>query len=112
MMRLSELRGVLFQLEQFAFKAGNADPIVELYNGDEYMQVDLNAISNDPSGNLLPRGTIHIPMVTIDRRGYAITYRTETGENSIIIQAESKQEAQKNFEKFFKYEVLTIGEEV
>jgi hypothetical protein len=112
MMRLSELRGVLYQLEQFAFNAGNADPIVEMYHGDQYMQVDLNAISNDPSSNLLPSGTIHIPMVTIDRRGYAITYRTETGENSIIMRAESKAEAQRNFEKFFKYELLSIDEEV
>jgi len=111
MMRLSELKGVLFQLEQIAHKRGNIDPIVELFNDELYVEVDLQAIANDPEGQLLRNGTIHLPTKEIVRRGFAITYGTDRGEDSIIIDAESKAQAEQLFKKHFSsYELKLVIE--
>jgi len=110
-MRLSEIRGVLFQLEQLAHKKGNIDPIVEFFKHDLYMEIDLQAIANDPEGQLLRSGTIHLPMVEIERWGYVVTFRTTRGEDCITIQAESKEQARRNFAQHFNYEILDVIEE-
>ncbi|EBS4516645.1 hypothetical protein DQT32_04450 [Salmonella enterica subsp. enterica serovar Braenderup] len=115
MVRLSELRGVLFQLEQLAHKKGVLDPIVELFyqNGStEELDIDLAAINADPEGQLTKGGAIHLPLKEIVTRGYVIVYGTDKGEDCIVIQATDKREAEYLFGKHFNYEVKMVSEQI
>ena len=117
-MRLSELRGVLNVLEYYSQRKGNVDPIIELYNiddveGNASQTINLEAIHNDPEGQVTKDGTIQLPMKEIVTRGYVIVYGTAKGEDCIIIQAESKAHAETLFRKHFStYTLKTVSAEI
>ena len=116
MVRLSELRGVLYTLEQFAHKKGNFDPIVELFHQDGNtveLNVDIKAINKDPEGQLTMHGSIHLPLKEIVTRGFIVTYINGNKEDCITIQAESRQDAMKLFAKHFcTYTLKCVSEEI
>lgn len=114
-MRLSELKRVLFDLEVLAQKKCNFDPVVELFHQDGEtveLNIDLEAIKNDPEGQLTQDGAIHLPLTEIINRGYVIVYGTDRGEDCITIQASCEAEAESIFLKHFStYPLKTVTQE-
>lgn len=106
-MRLSELRGVLFDLHSIAAERGNQDPIVELFHvvdGENYsLTINIEAINNDPRGQLTSRGSIHLPLKEKTVFGWVVTYFDVKNnlEGSIIMQADSGDHACELFRKHF-----------
>lgn len=113
-MRLSELKRVLGELEVLAQKKCNFDPVVELFHqdGEIDFNIDLVAIKNDPEGQLTSKGSIHLPLKEIVKRGYFIVYGTDRGEDCITIQASCEAEAERIFLDYFStYRLKTITQE-
>lgn len=114
-MRLSELKRVLGELEVLAQKKCNFDPVIELFyqSGEtEEFNIDLVAIKNDPEGQLTSKGSIHLPLKEIVKRGYIIMYGTDRGEDCITIHASCESEAERIFLDYFStYQLKTITQE-
>lgn len=116
-MKLSELRKVLEDLHNIS---PNIDPVVEMFyytTGAYYsLDVDIEAIYNDPEGQLTIDGSIHLPLKEITVRGYVIIYsdpRRANRHDSIVIQAESVEHAKQLFNKHFStYELINVVQEV